>query len=346
MTPNAITLLFREAHEAFPPFKGKPTDNDLMTIRETLLPILVEIPYNQLGGVHSLTAILTDPLRYAANHGSTAFKCPTRLPLYNKNIDDDATTIICIRVESAYRPRLDNYASYKAAKHGAAKFLRKVVDKVWYNDLKDADTFYTKVLALKIMAFLDTNSGGLHAVDMITLCTNMHGYYAQADGIPQYIIMLEEAQKKTKWAGMPIANIKLVMMALVAVLAEQYFPARSTIGKAFLLTHAHGWHRRWHSVLPTSSASIRCWPWGGGSLSAGLTVCFLRRGRQSSGLKRHSTTWRLRPPTTRPCFSSSWLQTWPSRPPLVLSPQPTRNWRMRCLIRGDPWRGLRREGHG
>jgi hypothetical protein len=44
MTPDATTLLFGEACEAFPPFEGKPTDNDLTTIREMLLPILMEIP--------------------------------------------------------------------------------------------------------------------------------------------------------------------------------------------------------------------------------------------------------------------------------------------------------------
>jgi hypothetical protein len=60
----------------------------------------------------------------------------------------------------------------------------------------------------------------------ITLCTNMHGYYAQADGIPQYIIMLEEAQKKAKRAGMPIADIKLVMMASAAIIAVQHFPCK------------------------------------------------------------------------------------------------------------------------
>jgi hypothetical protein len=168
----------------FPPFEGKPTDNNLTAIRETLLPVLMEIPYNQLGGVHSLMAILTDLLWYAANHGSAAFKRPARLPLYDKNIVDNATTVIRICAESAHCACLDDYASYKAAEHGATKFLHKVVDKVWYNDLKDADTFYTKVLALKIMAFLDANSGGLHAVDMITLRTNMHGYYVQADSIP------------------------------------------------------------------------------------------------------------------------------------------------------------------
>jgi hypothetical protein len=145
----------------------------------------MEILYNQLGGVHSLMAILTDLLRYTADHGGSAFKRPARLPLYNKNIADNATTVVRVHVESAHRARLDNYASYETAKCGAAKFLRKVVDKVWYNNLKDADTFYTKVLALKIMAFLDANSGGLHIVNMITLRTNMHGYYAQVDGIPQ-----------------------------------------------------------------------------------------------------------------------------------------------------------------
>ena len=74
------------------------------------------------------------------------------------------------------------------------------------------------------MAFLDANSGGLPSIDMLTLRTNMHGYYTQADGIPQYIIMLEEVQKKAKQVGMPIADIEFVMMASAAVLAAMHFP--------------------------------------------------------------------------------------------------------------------------
>jgi hypothetical protein len=224
MTPDAITLLFTEARDTFPPLKGKPMDNDLMLIRETLLPILMEIPYNQLGGVHSLMAILVDTARYATNHRGNAFKCPDRLPLYDSSIANNATTVVRVRAESAHKSHLDNYARYKVAKRGAAKFLCETVDVVWYNDLKDADTFYTKVMALKIITFLDANSGSLHPIDMISLCTNMHQYYMQADGIPQYIIMLEDAQKKAKRAGMPIADIKLVMMASVAVLMAQHFP--------------------------------------------------------------------------------------------------------------------------
>jgi hypothetical protein len=46
-----------------------------------LLPILMEIPYNQLGGIHFLTAILMDAVRIATNHGGYVFVCPICLPL-------------------------------------------------------------------------------------------------------------------------------------------------------------------------------------------------------------------------------------------------------------------------
>jgi hypothetical protein len=132
--------------------------------------------------------------------------------------------LIRVRAKAAHKSRLDNYASYEAAKSGVAKFLCDVVDEIWYNYPKDAETFYTKVTAFEIMAHLDANSGGLHAIDMISLCSNMTQYYVQADGIPQFIIMMEDAQKKVKQAGMPIADVILVMMALAAVLAAQHFP--------------------------------------------------------------------------------------------------------------------------
>ncbi len=65
------------------------------------------------------------------------------------------------------------------------------------------------------MSLLDANSGGLHALNMILLCMDMMQYYVQADGIHQH---------HAKRAGMPIADVELVMMALAAVLAAQHFP--------------------------------------------------------------------------------------------------------------------------
>jgi hypothetical protein len=180
MMPDAITLLFKEAYNSFPPLEGKPMDDNLLSIREMILPLLMVIPYNLLGGIHSLMAILTDPAKYKEAHSNAKFVRPIRLPLYNSKIKDDTTTVVRVRAEAAHKSCLDDYASYEAAKQGVAEFLCKAVKEVWYNDLKDAKTFYTKVTVLDIMALLDANSGGLHAINMIGLRTNMHQYYTQA----------------------------------------------------------------------------------------------------------------------------------------------------------------------
>ncbi len=74
------------------------------------------------------------------------------------------------------------------------------------------------------MAYLDANSRGLHAIDIISLRSNITQYYVQADGIPQFIVMMDDAQKKAKQDSMPITDVKLLMMALATILAAQHFP--------------------------------------------------------------------------------------------------------------------------
>jgi hypothetical protein len=193
------------------------------------------IPFDKLNGVHSLMAILTEAVKYKANHGAK-FVRPSCLSLYDKMIADDATTVVCVCAEAAHKFQLDDYASYEAAKQGMSKFLHNIIDEIWYNDLKNADTFYTKVMAINIMALLDTNSGGLHALNMITLHTDMMQYCMQVNGIPKFIIMMEDAQKKATRAGMPIADVELVMMTLAAVLAAQHFPCEVDDWEGLLAT--------------------------------------------------------------------------------------------------------------
>jgi hypothetical protein len=112
MRLDAITLLFKEARDTFPPIEGKPTDNNLQSIRENLLPILMEIPYDQLGWTHSLVGILTEATRYAADHGGATFVHPLRLPLYDVTVADNATTVVHVCAESAHQDKLDDYASF------------------------------------------------------------------------------------------------------------------------------------------------------------------------------------------------------------------------------------------
>jgi hypothetical protein len=118
-------------------------------------------------------ATLTKAAKYEANHGSSKFVCPAGLLLYDKTITNNATMVVRVPAEAAHKSCLDDYASFEAAEHGVAKFLHDTVDKVCYNNLKDANTFYTKVMALNIITLLDANSWGLHALDTISLHTNM-----------------------------------------------------------------------------------------------------------------------------------------------------------------------------
>ena len=109
MNAKAITLLFKELSEAFPPIKGKPSNDDLLAIREVLLPILMLIPYDQLTAVHYLTVLIINDGQYRAEHNNVPFSRPTRLPLYNLTIAHNATMVIQVRAEAAHQAKLDDF---------------------------------------------------------------------------------------------------------------------------------------------------------------------------------------------------------------------------------------------
>ena len=171
MMPDAITLLFKEAQDIFLPIEGKPMDDDLLSIQETLLPILMEIPNDLLGGSipswpssrspRGMLLTMVVPLSASPPASLSMMPAlPTMPPQLFTSMPKQPTI------------QLDDYASFKAAEHGATKFLRKTINEVWFNDPKDAETFYMKVSALEIISFL-ANSRGLHAIDMISPWMNI-----------------------------------------------------------------------------------------------------------------------------------------------------------------------------
>jgi hypothetical protein len=95
-------------------------------------PLTAEATHVAIDTASPQLSIPPPPLR-----APSADICPIRLPLYDKNIADDAKTVVQVRAEVTHKSRLDDYASYEAAESGIAKFLCDVVDEIWYNDLKD-----------------------------------------------------------------------------------------------------------------------------------------------------------------------------------------------------------------
>ena len=225
MTPEEITALFTAASANFTPIAGNPSDDDLTDMREILMPLLLSIPYDETGPDprHNLIGLIESTATYINDWGE-AFPIPDRPASYDPAIAADATPVVCARMEAAHTLILQDYASHEAAERGAAKFIRDAVDELWYKDLKHHRSLYNSVTAKQLIEHLDANCGGLHPVDLINLPTEMMGFYATAEGIPEYINKLEDAQRKLARANLPMQDVQLLAIASTAVLASQHFP--------------------------------------------------------------------------------------------------------------------------
>jgi len=224
MTPEEITALFATAAATFPAIVGQPTDDDLTALRDVLYPLLLDIPYDEDGAHprHNLIGIIEPTVPYTATWGA-AFPIPPRPPPYPA-IPDDASAVVRARREKEHAILEQDYASHEAAERAVAKFIREAVDEIWYRDLRHARSFYTRVTAKQLLAHLDANCGGLQPSELVRLPTDMLGFYTTAEGIPEYINMLEEAQRKLGRANLPMSNDQLVAIASTSVLAANDFP--------------------------------------------------------------------------------------------------------------------------
>ena len=94
----------------------------------------------------------------------------------------------------------------------------EVVDKTWYKELEDLDTFYTNVTALKILDHPAEFFSGLHTVDFFDIPQLMKTLFTNVDGIPQLINTMKAAQRKSKQAKLVIQDEYMHTVALKLLL--------------------------------------------------------------------------------------------------------------------------------
>ncbi len=94
------------------------------------------------------------------------------------------------------------------------------MEEVYINELKDGTTFFHKIFACgDLLEHLEKNSTGLHTLDIIALRLNMLLLcQIVASMMPDFILAMEEAQKKAKRTELPIVDIKLAMYAATSML--------------------------------------------------------------------------------------------------------------------------------
>jgi hypothetical protein len=91
--------------------------------------------------------------------------------------------------------------------------------------------FYSNVTALAIFDHLCKHSGSLHALDMVSLTIQMSQYYEGMPDTPEYIFLLEDAQRKAARACLPVTNQTLTVLASTALLAANIFPCTTELWK-------------------------------------------------------------------------------------------------------------------
>ena len=217
-SPSDVTKLLQDALDTQPTIVGQPNDDDLLSLKEKLLDVLQTVTYDRADGIHHVVGVLQAEAPYKADHNGDAFPLPQCLGLWDDKIDKNATVVELKKAEAIHKARAEDYGIWKAAEDGCKKLIRAAVEEVYINELKDGTTFFHKVNARDLMEHLEKSSTGLHALDIVALRTNMLLLYKNAASMPDFILTMEEAQKKAKRAELPILDIELAMYAATSVL--------------------------------------------------------------------------------------------------------------------------------
>ena len=89
--PADLTLVLQKATEGFTAIVDRPTDNDIINIRQLLLPLLMAMNYEELTLTHNLSGVILPSKRYKEVYSNGAYKILSVIALYDDAIGINAT---------------------------------------------------------------------------------------------------------------------------------------------------------------------------------------------------------------------------------------------------------------
>ena len=223
MTPEEILAKFSHSLDNFEPIDGQPSDTDLTRLQEAVAPLLLQIPYDETGAVHNLIGLIRPEAFYVARYGE-AFSHTTRVGAYDATIDDGTMAVVHARSKVAHKAKRADRATYKTARRETTQFVLAVIADTWVRELHDSSSLYTEVVSKDIIAHLQAGCTGRHALDLLALHNEMQRYHLEVEGIPEYINMLEDAQRQAVREGRTIADETLLLFVSTAMLTSERFP--------------------------------------------------------------------------------------------------------------------------
>ena len=149
--------------------------------------------YDKLTLTHNLSGVILPTERYKHIYSKGAYSIPPVIALYDDTIDRGVTRTEVHQAEVKHKSRQNYRALYETADTACKNFIMEVVDEIWYKELEDLDTFYTNVMALKLLDHLTKFCLVLHTVDAVNIPQLMKTPFTNANGIPQFINVMEAA---------------------------------------------------------------------------------------------------------------------------------------------------------
>ena len=107
--PADLTLALQKVTEGFTEIVDHPTDNDLIEIRQLLVPVLMKTKYDELSLTHNLSGVILPSKSYQKIYKKGAYLIPPVLALYDETIEKDATRIEVHQEESNHEAQRNDW---------------------------------------------------------------------------------------------------------------------------------------------------------------------------------------------------------------------------------------------
>ena len=172
-----------------------------------------------------ITGLVLPDAAYKNQSGVTSLFDEDNIPLdeYDPSVTRDTNAWEKQKLQALCNPRLNNQDRIRTTKHGCRIFILHAFKEVHCISLRDEDTYYEMVSPLELLAHFAKEIGGLEITDVVILISKLPGYWYSNPRVPQFIITMEEAQKKAKHSGLPITENWLAPFATSSLLLANSF---------------------------------------------------------------------------------------------------------------------------
>ena len=108
----------------------------------------------------------------------------------------------------------------------ARLFTLSVVGETWVSELEDPDTYFNRVSEKALLDYFTDNFNGLNNTDAFNIRLTIPSWWGESHGVPEFILQMENVQKKAAHANLPIKYAYMATIATCSIQANQAFPVK------------------------------------------------------------------------------------------------------------------------